>query len=75
MKIDDIKGKEIIDADGNRVGEVSDLEWNFESNKVESLIATEGGAAKIGIGKKLTVSYEDIKTISETILLKKAFKK
>lgn len=69
MKIEDLKGKEIIDANGNKVGEVSDVEWNFESNTVESLIATKGGATKIGIGKKLTVSYEDIKTIGEKILL------
>lgn len=50
MKIQDLKGKEIINANGNKVGEVSDLEWNFESNKVESLIATEG-VVKIGIEK------------------------
>ncbi len=75
MKFEDLKGKEIIDANGNKVGEVSDVEWNFESNKVVSLIATEGGVAKIGIGKKMTISYEDIKTIGEKILLKKTFKK
>ena len=75
MKFEDLKGKEIIDTNGDKVGEVSDVEWNFEINKVVSLIATEGGAAKIGIGKKITISYEEIKTIGEKILLNKAFKK
>jgi len=75
MNIEDLKGKEIIDAKGNKIGNVNDVEWNFESNKVESLIVTEGDAAKIGIGKKMTISSDDIKTIGNTILLKKVLKK
>ncbi|MGZ7069004.1 MAG: PRC-barrel domain-containing protein [Methanobacterium sp.] len=73
--VEDLKGKEIIDVNGNKVGEVSDVNWNFESNKVESIIAIEGGAAKIGLGKKLVISYGDINSIGDKILLKKAFKK
>ena len=72
MKIsDELKGKEVVDDTGNILGEVSDVEWNPQSNMVESLIVTEGKAtAKIGMGKKREISYSMIKTIGEKVLLK-----
>lgn len=72
MKIDDeLKGKEVVDDAGNKIGEISDVEWNPESNMVETLIITEGGAsAKVGMGKKREISYNLVKTIGEKVLLK-----
>ena len=53
MKIsDELKGKEVIDENGDKVGEVSDVEWNPQMNMVESLLVSEGAAAKIGVGEK-----------------------
>lgn len=71
MKIaDELKGKEVIDAAGNKVGEISDAEWNHQTNKIESLIVTEGGAsAKLGMGKKIEIPYIEVKTIGEKVLL------
>ena len=72
MKIaDELKGKEVVDNHGDKIGEVSDVEWDPRSNKVESLVITEGGAsAKIGMGEKRIISYEDVDTIGEKVLLR-----
>lgn len=73
MKIvDELKGKEVIDDKGNKVGNVNDVEWNPETNKVESLIVTEGvgPSAKIGRGEKRIIPYEKIHSIGEKVLLK-----
>lgn len=72
MKIDDeLKGKDVIDDSGDKIGEISDVDWNPETNMVESLIITEGGTtAAIGMGKKREISFSEIKTIGEKVLLK-----
>ena len=72
MKIaDELKGKEVVDDAGNTIGQVSDVNWNPDSNMVETLIITEGGAsAKVGMGKKREISYNMVKTIGEKVLLK-----
>ena len=68
---DDLKGKEVVDDTGNKIGEISDVEWNPDSNMVESIIVTEGGAsAKVGMGKKREISYNMVKTVGEKVLLK-----
>lgn len=72
MKIvNELKGKEVIDASGNKVGEINDVEWNPQTNRIESLVVAEGGASSIlGVGKKREIKYEEIETIGEKILLK-----
>lgn len=72
MKIaDELKGKEVVDEEGDKIGEVSDVDWNPQTNTVESLIVTEGGAsAKVGMGKKRVINYNNIKTIGEKVLLR-----
>lgn len=71
MKIlDELRGKEIIDANGNKVGNISDVNWNPESNRVKSIIVAQGGAAKMGLGKKLIISHENINAIGDKVLLK-----
>ncbi len=70
--IDELKGKEVIDDKGDKVGIVSDTEWNPETNKIESIIVTEGvgPSAKIGRGEKRIILYEKVHSIGEKILLK-----
>jgi len=77
MKIaDELKGKEVVDDNGNKVGEISDVDWNPESNRVESIVVTEGGAsAKIGMGEKRIISYSDVDSIGEKVLLKRSMLK
>jgi len=72
MKIaDELKGKEVVDDKGNKIGEINDVDWDPESNRIESIIITEGGpSAKVGMGKKREISYSMIKTIGEKVLLK-----
>lgn len=71
MKIlDELRGKEIIDANGNKVGNISDVNWSPEHNQVKSIIVAQGGAAKMGLGKKLIISHENINAIGDKVLLK-----
>ncbi|MGZ7136122.1 MAG: PRC-barrel domain-containing protein [Methanobacterium sp.] len=73
MKIsDELKGKEVIDANGDKVGEISDVEWNPQMNKVESILVSEGTASKIGLGEKKVIAFEDIDAIGEKVLLKRS---
>jgi len=71
MKIvDELKGKEVIDNQGNKVGDVSDVEWDFSTNKVEQLLVSESASAKIGLGDKTKIAFNDIDSIGEKVLLK-----
>jgi sporulation protein YlmC with PRC-barrel domain len=73
MKIgDELKGKEVIDEKGNKIGEINDVEWNPEMNMVESLVVTEGAGAKIGMGEKKVIAFEDVDSIGEKVLLKRS---
>jgi sporulation protein YlmC with PRC-barrel domain len=73
MKIsDELKGKEVIDTNGDKIGEISDVEWNPQMNKVESLVVSEGAAAKIGMGEKKVIAFEDVDSIGEKVLLKRS---
>jgi sporulation protein YlmC with PRC-barrel domain len=73
MKIsDELKGKDVIDTNGDKVGEISDVEWNPQMNKVESILVTEGKGAKIGLGEKRVIAFEDVDSIGEKVLLKRS---
>ena len=78
MKIvDELAGKSVIDESGDQVGIVKDIEWDFATNKVKSIILQEAGiSAKIGLGDKKIVPYEMIEVIGDTVLIKgRVFKK
>ncbi len=77
MKIaDELKGKDVLDNNGNKIGEINDVEWNPNSNKVESIVVTEGGAsAKVGLGEKRVISYNDVDSIGEKVILKRSMLK
>lgn len=72
MKIDEIKGKEVIDGDGNKVGEVEDIDIDLRSRRVEGVVLREGGfSAKLGLGDKRTVPCSMIDRIGDKVLLKR----
>jgi sporulation protein YlmC with PRC-barrel domain len=73
MKIDDeLLGKEVVDESGDQVGIVKDVEWNWETNKIEFIILKEDGlSAKIGLSSKEILPYEHIEAIGEKIMVKK----
>jgi sporulation protein YlmC with PRC-barrel domain len=71
MKIsDEILGKEVIDDSGDQVGIVKDVEWDVSNNKVRSILLKEGGiSAKIGLGEKQLVPYDNIEEIGDKVII------
>ncbi len=75
MNMDEIKGKEVIDSDGNKIGEVKDIDLDFGSRRIEGIVLREGGlSAKIGLGDKKTIPCEMIDRIGDKVLLKRTGK-
>ena len=72
MKIDEIKGKEVIDGKGNKIGEVEDIDLDLKNQRIEGLVLREGGiTAKIKSGDTKTIPCNMIETIGDKVLLKK----
>ncbi|MGB9978152.1 PRC-barrel domain-containing protein [Methanobacterium sp.] len=68
---DELKGKEVVDDAGNKNGEISDVKRNPESNKVESLVITEGDpSAKMGLGDKKIVSFTNVDSVGDKVVLR-----
>ncbi len=68
---DELKGKEVVDNSGNRLGKISDVKRNPKSDEVESLVITEGGdSTKMGLGNKKVVSYTNIDSIGDKVILR-----
>ncbi len=71
---DDLIGKEVIDASGDQVGIVKDVEWDFQSKKVRSIELKEAGlSAKIGLGENTIVPINMVEEIGDTVLIKGRF--
>ncbi|ADZ09538.1 PRC-barrel domain protein [Methanobacterium lacus] len=72
MKIDDdLLGKEVIDASGDKVGTVKEVDWDFQTKKVEFIELEEAGiSSKIGLGDKRVVPINDVKEIGDKVLIK-----
>ncbi len=72
MKInEELLGKEVIDESGDQVGIVKEVDWDFTSNRVTGIILKEGGiSAKIGLGEKQMVPYENIDDIGDKVLIR-----
>ncbi len=71
MRIDDIKGKEVVDDRGNRIGEVEDIDLDLRSRRIGGLVIREGGfTAKLRIGDTRVIPCSMIQTIGDKILLK-----
>ena len=68
--IEYIIGKEVIDDSGNIMGIVKDIEWDFENNRVDSLVVEEKrGGFSLGSKPRQTVPYEHIYSIGDKILI------
>jgi sporulation protein YlmC with PRC-barrel domain len=72
MKIEgELVRKEVIDASGDQVGIVKDVEWDFKSKRVESIELEEAGiSAKIGLGEKKIVPINMVDEIGDKVLIK-----
>lgn len=70
MKIkDELIGKEVLDSTGHEVGKVDDVDVDFDSDRIDSIILHEGGRLR---GRDRVIPYSMIETIGERILLKKS---
>ena len=68
MKIkDELIGREVLNSTGHKVGEVEDVDVDFKSDRIESLVLHEGGRFR---GKERIVPYSMIETVGERIILK-----
>ena len=67
---DDLKGKEVVDGSGNRIGEIRDVVCDSESNKAKSLIITEGTLGKVGLEDKKIVSCRNVDSVGDKVVLK-----
>ncbi len=69
---EDLLGKEVIDDSGMLMGVVRDVIWDFENNRVESLVVEKGGGgfrSIFGSGEKNFILYENIHSIGDKILV------
>jgi sporulation protein YlmC with PRC-barrel domain len=72
MKISEqLLGKKVIDESGDQVGIVKEVDWDFTSNSVTGIILKEGGiSAKLGLGDKQLVPYENIEEIGDKVVIR-----
>jgi sporulation protein YlmC with PRC-barrel domain len=66
---DELIGKEVLDSTGHEVGKVDDVDVDFDSDRIDSIILHEGGRLR---GRDRVIPYSMIETIGERILLKKS---
>jgi sporulation protein YlmC with PRC-barrel domain len=69
---DELIGKEVLDAKGHELGKVDDVDVDFDSDKIDSIILHEGGRLR---GRDRVIPYSMIETVGERILLKKSGEK
>ena len=67
-----IIGKEVIDSSGMIVGNVKDVEVNWDNNGIEAIVLGSGGISEsLGLSKEENViPYDRVKQIGDKILLK-----
>lgn len=70
MKIkDELIGKEVLDSTGHELGKVDDVDVDFDSDRIDSIILHEGGRLR---GRDRVIPYSMVETVGERILLKKS---
>ncbi len=70
MKIkDELIGKEVLDSTGHEIGKVDDVDVDFDSDRIDSIILHEGGRLR---GRDRVVPYSMVETVGERIILKKS---
>lgn len=70
MKVkDELIGKEVLDSTGHELGKVDDVDVDFDSDRIDSIILHEGGRLR---GRDRVIPYSMVETVGERILLKKS---
>ena len=70
--VKELIGKEVLDKDGFVIGKVSDMEFNPETQMIESIILKKGSLSEtLNISKgENVVPFDFIKNIGDKIILK-----
>lgn len=72
MHAKDLSGKDIVDASGDKVGVVDDVEIDVMNKMVTGIIAKEGTiSSKLGMGEERMISMDMIDAIGDKIILKR----
>ena len=72
MHAKDLSGKDIVDANGDKVGVVDDVEIDVMNKMVTGLVAKEGSiSSKLGMGEERMISMDMVDTIGDKIILKR----
>ena len=70
MKIkDELIGRDVLDEDGHKIGEVDDVDVDFDSEKISAIILHEGG--HIMGGKEEVIPFNMVQTVGERVILRK----
>ncbi len=70
MKIrDELVGRDVLDGTGHKIGEVDDIEVDFESQKIDALIIGEGKL--IGRGNERRIPFNMVETVGERVILRR----
>lgn len=73
MHAKDLSGKDIVDAKGDKVGVVDDVEIDVMNKMVTGIIAKEGTiSSKLGMGEERMISMDMIDAIGDKVILKRA---
>ena len=69
MKIkDDVIGRDVLDSTGHKIGEIEDIDVDFESERIEAIVLHEGGLLR---GKERIIPFNMVETVGERVILKK----
>ncbi len=72
MHAKDLSGKDIVDANGDKVGVVDDVEIDVMNKMVTGLVAKEGTlSSKLGMGEERMISMDMVDTIGDKVILKR----
>ncbi|MGB9937370.1 MAG: PRC-barrel domain-containing protein [Methanobacterium sp.] len=70
MKIrDELVGRDVLDGTGHKIGEVDDIEVDFDSQRIDAIIIGEGKL--IGRGRERRIPFNMVETVGERVLLKR----
>ena len=64
MNTKELFGKEVLDANANRIGKVSDMDFDMQQGVINDIVV------KAGLTKKYVVSLDMIEKIGDKVVLK-----
>lgn len=65
---DDLIGRDVLDPNGHKIGEVDDIDVDFDSERISSIVLHEGGRLR---GKERIIPFNMVETVGERVILKK----